>query len=59
MKTEIQTPTTPNFIQVRIGRQESNTVPISDFSEEELREIGKKWTEDLVASARKHKRNTI
>lgn len=59
MKTEIQTPTTPNFIQVRIGKDQSTTVPISDFSEEELREIGKKWTEDLVASARKRKLNTI
>jgi hypothetical protein len=59
MKTEIQTPTTPNFIHVQIGKDQSNTVPISDFSEEELREIGKKWTEDLVVSARRRKTNIL
>jgi hypothetical protein len=58
MKTEIKTPTTPNFIKVTIGKQEVN-LSISEFDEKELREIGERWTNDLIASARKRKENTL
>ena len=55
MKTEVVNPSVPNFIQVRVGnKKEVVTVPVQDFSEEELREIGKRWTEDLVAKGRRH-----
>ena len=53
MKTEIKTPTTPNFLTVEIGKKETVTVPIADFTEEELQEVGKRWTADLVESARR------
>lgn len=53
MQTEIVVPSTPNFLQVRIGSKEVVTVPIKDFSEDELRDIGKKWTEELVAKSRR------
>lgn len=55
MKTEVVNPSVPNFISVRIGNsKEVVAVPVKDFSEEELREIGKRWTEDLVAKSRRH-----
>lgn len=54
MKTEITQPTVPNFLQVRIGSKEVIEVAVKDFSEEELREVGKRWTEDLVAKAKRH-----
>lgn len=53
MKTEIKTPSTPHHLTVEIGKKETVTVPIGDFTEEELREVGKKWTEDLIAGARR------
>lgn len=55
MRTEITTPTTPNFLQVRIGNsKELVTVAVKDLSEEELKEVGKKWTEDLLAKAKRY-----
>jgi len=42
-------PSTPNFIRV-VGVEGS--ISISDFSEEELREIGQEWTEELVRRAK-------
>lgn len=54
MKTEINQPNVPNFFQVRIGdSKETVTVSVKSFSEEELREVGRKWTEDLVAKAKR------
>lgn len=55
MNPKIQTPTTPNFIKVRVGSKEEVTLPISDFTEEELREVGRKWTEELIISAKRRK----
>lgn len=59
MKTEIKTPTTPNFFQVTVGKNAAVTVPISEFSEEQLKEIGEKWTKDLIMSAQKRRNNTL
>lgn len=54
MKTEIITPSTPNYVQVRLGRnKEVVTISVKDLNEEDLVEIGKKWTADLVAKARR------
>lgn len=46
MKIEIKTPTTPNFIIV-------NGMPyaVGDFCDEELQEIGKRWTAALIEKA--------
>lgn len=57
MKTEIIMPTTPNFISVRVGKQEVVKLSISEFNEQELREIGEKWTNDLIADSKKIKTN--
>ena len=54
MKTEINPVTVPNFLQVRIGNSnETITVAIKDISEEELREVGQQFTEDLVAKSKR------
>ena len=55
MNPEIQTPSTPNFIKVRVGSKEEVTLPISDFTDEELREVGRKWTKELIISAKRRK----
>lgn len=47
-KLSVEIPRTPNFI--RVGSQ---VISIDGFSEEELREIGKEWTEKLILSAHK------
>lgn len=46
-RTTVEIPLVPNFI--RCG---ANTEPISRFTSEELRLIGKEWTEALVVKAR-------
>lgn len=45
-KLAVVIPMVPNFITV--GRE---TFPISDFTERELREIGKEWIEKLIMHA--------
>lgn len=39
----VEIPSVPNFIKTNIGM-----LPISDFSEKELRNIGKDWTKLLI-----------
>lgn len=51
IKVIIEVPDTPNFL--RYG--DRKVLPISDFTEAELREIGKQWTENLVKKAKKRK----
>lgn len=47
---EIKTPRVPNFILT-----DYKPIPIENFTEEELREIGKDWTEELVRHAKHRK----
>lgn len=49
LEIELEIPMTPNFI--RYG--ERKHIPIQDFTIEELREIGKQWTENLIKAAKK------
>lgn len=51
IKVIIEVPDTPNFL--RYG--DRKVLSISDFTEAELREIGKQWTENLVKKAKKRK----
>jgi hypothetical protein len=44
-------PTLPNFIRTEAGE----LVDISSLTEEQLREIGSKWTEALVRKARERR----
>ena len=52
--TKINPVTVPNFLQVRIGNSpETITVAVKNISEEELREVGRQFTEDLVAKSKR------
>lgn len=51
IEIEIYTPLTPNFIRT----SEDTCLPISSFTEKELKQIGKKWIEELIIKARKNK----
>lgn len=46
----VSVPMTPNFISVN-----GVMLPISDFTEKELREIGLVWTEELIKKAKMRK----
>lgn len=60
MNPEIITPSTPNFVKVRITKdREAVSVPIHEFTTDQLREIGEKWTNDLIASARRKRTNHV
>lgn len=43
----ISLPLTPNFLRSNFG-----TLPIAFFTDEQLREVGRAWTEALVEKAR-------
>lgn len=47
-KLEVKLPTTPNFITVG-----EHTLSIAEFSEPELRAIGRAWTDELVKAGKK------
>lgn len=49
IQVTVEVPDTPNYL--RYG--DRKVLPISDFTEAELREIGKQWTENLVKKAKK------
>jgi hypothetical protein len=51
-KDSVKTPLTPNFIKVG-----NKVYDIDMFTENELREIGRKWTEDLILKAQERKKN--
>ena len=51
-KDLVKTPLTPNFIKVG-----NKVYDIDMFTENELREIGRKWTEDLRLKAQERKKN--
>lgn len=42
---------TPNFLILEAGRQRIS-LPIDAYTDAELREIGRRWTADLVEKAR-------
>ena len=48
-KILIDLPMTPNFIMSADGKQKW---PIREFTDKELREIGKLWTNNLIRKAR-------
>lgn len=47
IEQEVEIPMTPNFIKVGDTHK-----PITDFTDDQLREIGKEWTEALVKKSR-------
>lgn len=49
---KIRIPLTPNFIQIG---DDNGVLPISDFTEAELREIAAEWTEELILKAKNKK----
>ena len=48
VKADIVLPIIPNFIRLTGGGQ---SMCISDFTDEGLRELGKQWTEQLIVKA--------
>lgn len=61
-RIKVQVPTVPNFLYIDIVLTESEaslfasgrtaTVSIATFSDEDLSEVGKQWTEKLIARAK-------
>lgn len=53
---EIQVPQIPNFISVIIyGVHKS--LPINEFTEKELSDLGKLWTDKLIEQSKKRENN--
>ena len=52
VEVDIKTPRVPNFI---LHEGTGNPIPIADFTDDELRAIGAKWTNELVALAQKRR----
>lgn len=50
---QYQVPNPPNFIKVRYPSTTEDWVDVKLFTEEELREIGKRYTEALLEHAKK------
>ena len=60
IEVEIEPPTTPNFLRNKVkGREKAILIPIQDLTDEELEEIGKEFTENLIKSAKKKRKYKI
>lgn len=55
---EIRIPSVPRYILLN-GIDADSKLHISRFSEEELLEIGKRWTDELIRQAREESHETI
>lgn len=57
IELKLKTPRLPNYIMledhITYQRGEGAKIHISKLSEEQLREIGKQWAEDLIAQSKK------
>jgi len=52
MKTEIKIPAAPNFLHVEVAGEEVK-VSVTKITEEELKEVGRKWTLQLLSNSKK------
>lgn len=56
IELKLKTPRVPNYIgledNITHNRDGGAKIHISKLSEEQLREIGKQWTEDLIAHSK-------
>ena len=50
MVFDIEMPSAPNFIKTKIGGADTS-MPIENFTDEQLKEIGDRWTKELIARA--------
>ena len=50
---EVHIPSTPNFIMIG---DDNTPVSIAKFTDEELAEIGKQWTEKLITRAKQNRK---
>lgn len=55
INSDVKIPLTPNFILIRTRKHITgydSSVPIEDFTDDELKEIGQKWIENLISNAK-------
>lgn len=50
----LETPSVPNFVRIK---GTDRAYPISEMSIDELRGLGKQWTEALILKSRKNKKS--
>lgn len=58
VKAEIEIPNRPNFLRMSSGQ----TISIADIKDEGLKEIGERWTEELLnraAQIRESRKNDV
>lgn len=46
---KLELPTVPNCIRIQDG---DGTLPLQELSDETLRQLGRRWTEELIGKAR-------
>lgn len=50
-EVEIEVPAVPSFLRVKLpGQKRGSSVPLSEFSEEQLRALGEAYTEQLLSA---------
>jgi len=58
---EVEIPAIPSFIKLNLGTKNTqenyNNIPIQDFTDSELKKIGKEWTEKLLEEAAKKRKS--
>ena len=60
VKVNVLPPLVPNFLKIKIGvdgKLPDQLISIADLSDEELKEVGKLWTQELVAKAGRVRKN--
>lgn len=55
VKLSVECPKVPNYLRTSDGQ----TVPICAVEDDGLREIGKQWTDDLIARSKEQSKNPV
>ena len=59
IEVEIEPPTIPNFLRNKVyGREKAILIPIQDLTDDELKQIGQEFTENIIKSAKKKRKLT-
>lgn len=53
-KTKIKIPMVPNYV---FSEEKNVQYSVSEFTDEQLKEIGRQWTENLIKRAKEQRKN--
>ena len=58
-KLKIKLPSLPNYLSIESSYTNNANIDVKDLSDDDLKNLGKEWTEALLKHARERRKNTL